>query len=78
MLLGALNFPQIGELVDWKHFWVLGLDTALPEQVVGRMETPDITYLLHPRGVAHPGKPGTLLADIHTASISIRTAGRAF
>ena len=26
MLLGALNFPQIGELVDWKHFWLPGLD----------------------------------------------------
>jgi len=21
-----LNFPQIGELVDWKHFWLPGLD----------------------------------------------------
>jgi len=26
VLLGALNFPQIGELVDWKHFWLPGLD----------------------------------------------------
>jgi len=26
LLLGALNFPQIGELVDWKHFWLPGLD----------------------------------------------------
>jgi F-type H+-transporting ATPase subunit a len=26
VLLGALNFPQIGELVDWKHFWLPGLN----------------------------------------------------
>lgn len=25
-LLGALNFPPIGELVDWKQFWLPGLN----------------------------------------------------
>jgi F-type H+-transporting ATPase subunit a len=25
-LLGALQFPPIGELVDWKHFWLPGLN----------------------------------------------------
>jgi F-type H+-transporting ATPase subunit a len=25
-LLAALNFPPIGELVDWKHFWLPGLN----------------------------------------------------
>jgi len=24
-LVAGLNFPQIGELVDWKHFWLPGL-----------------------------------------------------
>ena len=29
MLLGALNFPQIGELVDWKHFGPPGFDKTV-------------------------------------------------
>jgi ATP-dependent DNA helicase RecQ len=49
---------------------------VLDAPILGRLESPDITYLLHPRKLAHPGKPGTTLADIHAASISIRTALR--
>jgi F-type H+-transporting ATPase subunit a len=29
VLLGALNFPQIGELVDWKHFGPPGFDKTV-------------------------------------------------
>jgi F-type H+-transporting ATPase subunit a len=29
MVLGALNFPQIGELVDWKHFGFGGLNKPI-------------------------------------------------
>jgi F-type H+-transporting ATPase subunit a len=29
MVLGSLNFPQIGELVDWKHFGFAGLDKPI-------------------------------------------------
>jgi F-type H+-transporting ATPase subunit a len=29
MVLGALTFPQIGELVDWKHFGFGGLDKPI-------------------------------------------------
>jgi ATP-dependent DNA helicase RecQ len=57
--------------------WILGADTTMDAQVVGRIETSDVTYLLHPRRLAHPGKPGALLADIHRPSFSIRTARRA-
>ncbi len=57
--------------------WVLGSGATMDAQVVGRIETPDVTYLLHPRSLAHPGKPGALLAEIHRPSISIRTARRA-
>jgi hypothetical protein len=56
--------------------WVLGGNATLDPALVGRIETSDITYLLHARELAHPGKPGALFADIHSASISIRTAGR--
>jgi ATP-dependent DNA helicase RecQ len=56
--------------------WVLGGNTTLDPALVGRIETSDVTYLLHARELAHPGKPGALFADIHSANISIRTAGR--
>jgi hypothetical protein len=57
--------------------WILGPDTAMSVQVVGRIETPDVIYLLHPRRLLHPGKPGALFADIHRPSISVNTARRA-
>lgn len=56
--------------------WALGSNPVLEAPVLGRLESPDVTYLLHPRELAHPGKPGAMLADIHAASISIRTALR--
>jgi F-type H+-transporting ATPase subunit a len=37
VLLGALNFPQIGELVDWKHFWLPGLNKPGLLMVVGAL-----------------------------------------
>ena len=56
--------------------WLLGPDAIMSSQVVGRIETPDITYLVHPRHLAHPGKPNALFAEIHRPSISVGTAGR--
>ncbi len=56
--------------------WVLDANTTLEPRLLGRIETPDVTYLLHSRELKHPGKPGALFADIHAASISIRTAWR--
>lgn len=29
VLVGALNFPQIGELVDWKQFWLPGFNKPM-------------------------------------------------
>ena len=57
--------------------WVLDGRARLEPRLLGRIETSDVTYLLHPRELEHPGKPGSLFADIHPASISIRTARRA-
>ena len=56
--------------------WLLGPDAIMSSQVVGRIETPDVTYLVHPRHLAHPGKPNALFAEIHRPSISVGTAGR--
>jgi hypothetical protein len=56
--------------------WVLDERPRLAPPLLGRIETSDVTYLLHSRELEHPGKPGSLFADIHPASISIRTARR--
>ena len=56
--------------------WVLRDEPALELALLGRLESADVTYLLHQRQLADPGKPGALLADLRTASVSVRTAGR--
>jgi ATP-dependent DNA helicase RecQ len=57
--------------------WVLDANAAPERALLGRIETSDVTYLLHARELRHPGKPGAQFAEIHAASISIRTARRA-
>jgi superfamily II DNA/RNA helicase len=58
--------------------WVLGNPAAaLDSAAIGRLESADVTYLLHHRELPHPGKPGARFADIHTANISVETAWRA-
>jgi ATP-dependent DNA helicase RecQ len=57
--------------------WVLDTRARLEPPLLGRIESSDVTYLLHPRELEQPGKPGSLFADIHTGSISMRTARRA-
>ena len=58
--------------------WVLDKSAASPDAATtGRLESSDVTYLLHPRWLPHPARPGTRFADIHTANISIETAWRA-
>ena len=58
--------------------WVLDKSVASLDVVaIGRLGSPDVTYLLHPRWLPHPARPGTRFADIHTANISIETAWRA-
>ncbi len=56
--------------------WVLGDEPVLGPELLGRMESADVTYLLHQRNLADPSKPGALLADLRTASVSVQTAGR--
>lgn len=58
--------------------WVLDKTAAsMDVAAIGRLESPDVTYLLHPHWLPHPARPGTRFADIHTANISIETAWRA-
>jgi ATP-dependent DNA helicase RecQ len=56
--------------------WVLGDELVLDPDLLRRMESADVTYLLHQRQLADPGKQGALLADLRTASVSVQTAGR--
>lgn len=57
--------------------WVLKSDEGLDGQIAGRIDTPDVTYLLHRRSLGHPGKSGALFAEIYRPSISVNTAQRA-
>ncbi|WP_243744572.1 protein DpdF [Streptomyces hainanensis] len=52
-------------------------DDAMAQEVHSRLTSPDILYLFHPRSLRHPERPDWRLADIHTASISVHTAGKA-
>lgn len=48
--------------------------SSLASETASRFEGSDVTYLLHPRGVETPARPGTLLIDIHRANIPVGTA----
>jgi hypothetical protein len=55
--------------------WVVGRDGWTPH-LEARLDGPGLTYLLHPRDLPHPAKPGDF-CDIHPASISVDVAGKA-
>jgi ATP-dependent DNA helicase RecQ len=52
-------------------------DDVMAPEVNSRFTSPDTLYLFHPRTLRHPDRPDWPLADIHTASISVHTAGKA-
>ncbi|NYI97117.1 superfamily II DNA helicase RecQ [Streptomonospora nanhaiensis] len=81
---GALPHPVVhdndGDLLQ-RHprpvIWVLGSQaTAMDYLTRLRFESADVLYLVHPRTLEHPDRPGSPLADIHTPSISVQTAWR--
>ncbi|MEY9211938.1 DEAD/DEAH box helicase [Thermobifida halotolerans] len=58
--------------------WVEDTDhETLTFEAAARFHSPDVLYLLHPRQLRHPERPDQLLADLHTASIPLRTAWKA-
>ena len=63
----AASFPE-------PVIWVLGPEAReLDDVIVGRLMADNPTYLIHPRDLPDPQKPGGRLADLH-ASLSLRVA----
>jgi hypothetical protein len=54
--------------------WVIHDAAPLPTAVVDRLDSGDITYLVHPRDLPAPGRPSTRLTTICHAPLSISTA----
>ncbi|MFF9644196.1 protein DpdF [Kitasatospora aureofaciens] len=54
--------------------WLLDDAAKVDDVVSTRLEARDVTYLLHPKRVEHPDRPGLSLIDIHRANISVRAA----
>jgi superfamily II DNA/RNA helicase len=63
----AVSFPE-------PVIWVLGPEAReLDAVIVGRLAADNPTYLIHPRDLPDPEKPGGWLANLH-ASLSLRIA----
>jgi ATP-dependent DNA helicase RecQ len=55
--------------------WVLDKDSArLGRLIDARLEGKSVTYLVHPRAFAAPGRPGIRLTQICDATLSLQTA----
>ncbi|MCK9871168.1 DEAD/DEAH box helicase [Nocardiopsis dassonvillei] len=70
-----------GDLMDTHPspvVWVLGSESpVMDDRTRSRFESSDVLYLLHPHRLEHPERPGTPLADVHAASITVQTAWEA-
>ncbi|MFD4370033.1 protein DpdF [Streptomyces sp. NPDC058486] len=65
-LLGYYSNPMI---------WVLSPSAScMDDDLAMRFESQDVTYVLHPRSLAHPDRPDTPLVAIHRAHLWVRTA----
>lgn len=55
--------------------WVGAHDTrCLPTDLVGRIRSKDVVYVIHPANTAHPEKVSEAFATIHRPTVSMRTA----
>ncbi|MEU4517450.1 protein DpdF [Amycolatopsis sp. NPDC024027] len=61
---------------DISLVWVTDGGGGWDPLVEARLDGPAITYLIHPRDLPHPYKPGSF-SDIHPAAIPVEVAGRA-
>lgn len=48
--------------------------TSLDAEVASRFQSVDVMYLVHPRSVEHPDRPGRPLIETHYANLSVRAA----
>ncbi|MET9218651.1 protein DpdF [Streptomyces sp. NPDC003300] len=69
-LLGRYTNPMV---------WLLDSSAShMGEDLAMRFDSKDVTYLLHPRSLAHPDRPDTPLVAIHRAHLWVRTALESF
>ncbi|MCC9739401.1 protein DpdF [Streptomyces sp. MNU89] len=69
-LLGRYTNPMV---------WLLDSSAShMGDDLAMRFDSQDVTYLLHPRSLAHPDRPGTPLVAIHRAHLWVRTALESF
>lgn len=69
-LLGRYTNPMV---------WLLDPSASyMGEELTMRFDSQDVTYLLHPRSLAHPDRPDTPLVAIHRAHLWVRTALESF
>ncbi len=55
--------------------WVLGDDHApFDDALLSRLDSPDVTYLVHPRNTRDPHRPDHHLTTLHLEELSIRAA----
>lgn len=55
--------------------WVLDEDaTQMDSALRSRLNSPDVTYLLHPRRTPHPDRPDLHLTALHSQNLSVRNA----
>jgi superfamily II DNA/RNA helicase len=77
----AVIYDVDGELLRTYGGPVLWLatprDTSLPPDVISRIRSRDVTYVVHPPDVEHPEKPGTPFNLLHRSAVSARVAWEA-
>ncbi|GGW33955.1 hypothetical protein GCM10010503_07550 [Streptomyces lucensis JCM 4490] len=69
-LLGRYTNPMV---------WLLDSSAShMGDDLAMRFDSQDVTYLLHPRSLAHPDRPDAPLVAIHRAHLWVRTALESF
>ncbi len=69
-LLGRYTNPMV---------WLLDSSAShMGDDLALRFDSRDVTYLLHPRSLAHPDRPDAPLVAIHRAHLWVRTALESF
>jgi hypothetical protein len=59
--------------------WVLDDDPSPMDRVLrSRLDSPDVTYLIHPRSTPDPSRPGLAFGALHAQSFSVQTALESF
>lgn len=64
---------------DGPIVWVLDDDPSSVDSVLrSRLGSPDVTYLIHPRGMPHPERPDLPFTALHPQNFPVRNALESF